>query len=54
MNSELKKNTEDFENLTFNPFDNENILLNDSLDLDSNFFNMHGFTNTTYLKLQKL
>ena len=41
-------NTEDFENLTFNTFDKENILLNDSFDPDSNFFNTHGFTNTTY------
>ena len=41
-------NTEDFENLNFNIFDNKNILLNDSFDLDSNFFNTHGFTNTTY------
>ena len=45
-------NTEDFENLTFNTFDNENILLDDSLDPDTNFFNTHGFTNTTsHLKL---
>ena len=41
-------NTKDFENLTFNTFDKENILLNDSFDPDSNFFNTHGFTNTTY------
>ena len=41
-------NTEDFEIPTFNIFDKEYILLNDSLDPDSNFFNTHGFTNTTY------
>ena len=41
-------NTEDFEIPTFNTFDKEYILLNDSLDPDSNFFNTHGFTNTTY------
>ena len=40
--------TEDFENLTFNTFDNENILLSDSFDPDRTFFNTHGFTNTTY------
>ena len=27
--------------LTFNTFDKENILLNDSVDPDSNFFNTH-------------
>ena len=47
-------NTEDFENLTFNTFDNENILLDDSLDPDTNFFNMHGFTNTTYFTPETL
>ena len=31
-------NAEDFENLTLNTFDKENILLNDSFDPDSNFF----------------
>ena len=31
-------NTKDFQNLTFNRFDKENILLNDSFDPDSNFF----------------
>ena len=41
-------NTEDFEILTFNTIDKEYILLNDSFDPDSNFFNTHGFTNTTY------
>ena len=41
-------NTEDFENLTSNTCDKENILLNDSFDPDSNFFNTDGFTNTTY------
>ena len=40
-------NIEDFENLAFNAFDKENILLNDSFDTESNFFNTHGFTNTT-------
>ena len=40
--------TEDFENLPFNTFGNENILLNNSFDPDRNFFNTHGFTNTTY------
>ena len=29
--------TKDFENLTFNTFDNENILLSDSFDPDRNF-----------------
>ena len=47
--NKLKMKTEDFENLTFNTFDNKNILLNDSFDPDNNFFNMHGFTNATYL-----
>ena len=41
-------NTKDFENLTFNTFDKENIPLNDSFDPDSTFFNTHGFTNTAY------
>ena len=36
-------NTKDFENLTFNTFDKENILLNDSFDLDSNFFQYAWF-----------
>ena len=47
-------NPEDFENLTFNTFDNENILLNYSFDPDSNFFNTHGFTNTTYFTPETL
>ena len=47
-------NTEDFENLTFNTFDKENILLNDSFDADGNFFNTHGFTNTTYFTTETL
>ena len=51
--NELKMNTENFENLTFNTFDNENILLNDSFDLDSNL-NTHGFTNTTYFTPETL
>ena len=38
MNKNLKVNSEDFENLTFNAFDKENILLNDSFVPDSNFF----------------
>ena len=43
--------TEDFENLSFNTFDKENIL-NDLFDPDRKFFNTHGFTNTTsHLKL---
>ena len=46
-------NTKDFENLTFNTSDKENILLNDSFDPDSNFFNTHGFTNT-YFTLETL
>ena len=41
-------NVKDFENLTFNTSDKENILLDDSFDPDRNFFNIHGFTNTTY------
>ena len=41
-------NVKDFENLTFNTSDEENILLDDSFDPDRNFFNIHGFTNTTY------
>ena len=44
----------DFENLTFNTFNKENILLNDSFDLDHNFFNRHGFTNTTYFTPETL
>ena len=31
-------NTEDFENLNFNTLDKESILLNNSFDPDSNFF----------------
>ena len=54
MNEELKMNTKDFENLTFNKFDKENILLNDSFDVDSNFFNTHDFTNTTYFTRETL
>ena len=54
MNEELKMNTKDFENLTFNTFDKENILLNDSFDVDSNFFNTHDFTNTTYFTRETL
>ena len=46
--------TEGFENLTFNTFDKENILLNDSFDQDSNFFNTYGFTNTTYFTPETL
>ena len=47
-------NTEDFENLIFNTFDKENILLNDSFDPDSNLYNTHGFTNTTYFTPETL
>ena len=47
-------NTKDFENLTFNTFDNENILWNDSFDPDSNFFNTHNSTNTTYFTPETL
>ena len=54
MNEELKMNTKDFENLTFNTFDKENILLNDSFDVDSNFFNTHDFTNTTHFTRETL
>ena len=41
-------NAKSFENLTFNTFDKETILLNNSFDPNNNFFNTHGFTNTTY------
>ena len=41
-------NVKDFENLTFNTFHKENILLDDSFDPDRNFFNIHSFINTTY------
>ena len=47
-------NTEGFESLTFNTFDRESILLNYSFDPDSNFFNMLGFTNTTYFTPETL
>ena len=47
-------NTEDFENQTFNAFGKESILLNDSFDPDNNFFNTHGFTNTTYFTPETL
>ena len=47
-------NTEDFENLTFNTFDKENIFLNDSFDPDSNFFNRHSFTDITYFTTETL
>ena len=46
--------TQDFENLPFNTFDKENIILNDSFDPDSNFFNRYGFINTTYFKSEIL
>ena len=41
-------NAKSFENLTFNTFDKETILLNNSFDPNNNFFNTHGFTNTIY------
>ena len=47
-------NTEDVEKQTFNAFDKESILLNDSFDPDNNFFNTHGFTNTTYFTPETL
>ena len=47
-------NTEDLENLIFNTFDKENILWNDSFDPDSNFFNTHALTNTTYFAPETL
>ena len=40
---ELKMNTENFENLTFNAFDKENL-----------FFNTRGFSNTTYFTPETL
>ena len=40
--------------LTFNTFDKENIIFNDSFDPDSNIFNTHGFTNTTYFTPETL
>ena len=46
--------TKDFENLTFNTFDKENIIFNDSFDPDSNIFNTHGFTTTTYFTPETL
>ena len=46
--------TKDFENLTFNTFDKENICFNDSFDPDSNIFNTHGFTTTTYFTPETL
>ena len=52
--NELKMNTEGFENLTFNTFDNKSITLNDSFDLDSNFFNTHGFNNAVYFTPETL
>ena len=53
MKTKLKVNSEDFENLTFNTFDNENILFNYSFDPDSSFFKTHGFTylHTSHLEL---
>ena len=54
MNQELKMNAEYFENQTFNVFNTENLLLNDSFDPDSNFSNTHGFTNTTYFTRKSL
>ena len=41
-------NTQDFENLTFNTFNKENILLDDSVDPDNNFFDTHDIPKTTY------
>ena len=45
---------EDFEYLGFNTIDKENIFLNDSFDSDSNFFNTHDFTNTTYFTAETM
>ena len=47
-------NTKEFQKLTFNTFDIGNILLDDSLESDSNYFNTHGFSNTTYFTLETL
>ena len=41
-------NTQDFENLTFNTFNKENILLDDSFDPDNNFFHTHDIPKTIY------
>ena len=41
-------NTQNFENLTFNTFNKENILLDDSFDPDNNFFDTHDIPKTTY------
>ena len=41
-------NTQDFENLTFNTFNKENILLDDSFDPHNNFFDTHDIPKTTY------
>ena len=46
-----------FGNLFFDTFDKGNILLDVRLshlsNSDSNFLNMHGFTNTTYFTRRK-
>ena len=48
-------NTEDFANLTFNAFDKKkHFFWDNSFDPDSNFFNTHGFTNTTYFTPETL
>ena len=39
-------NERNYENLTFNPFKNqENILLNNDIDPDKNIFDEHAFLN---------
>ena len=39
-------NERNYENLTFNPFKNqENILLNNDMDPDKNIFDEHAFLN---------
>ena len=43
----------DFENLKFNPFDLQNILLNNSNDPDDNFLNTYQFSDTNYVTIEE-
>ena len=43
----------EFENLTFSPFDLQNILLNNSNNPDDNFFNTNQFSDTNYITIKE-
>ena len=44
---------DDFENLTFNPFDLQYILLNNINDPDDNFFNTNQFSDKNYFTIEE-